>query len=566
MVTKVLIDSLKLVHYSRCEKGILSAIEHFGFYYKIVDLAFERFFEREIENTNLLIIGQEGTGFSLGKTEIELIIKNVYSQGMGLVIFDGYIISYPEDFFKNLKISGFISRKTKKLKLEKSAWLCQGTYLNEIELKKDLIFYSVQFEKKFWKPFLYSDENEICGLYGIFGKGRIVLFLTSAGLWQDETLGHAEGLDDVFFRALIWASKKPIVTKTMPPFITARIDDASASGSKIAKYKETVEKFRYVDILNKYYIIPNIGLFIDDIKEEDIPSIREKYFEKYAEFSPHAFSDPRNLNEFPIYMKHNGEEFSEAELEENFKRVDIKFENFGIKPSKTVNVHFGELGIKALKYLKERNQTFLMNIIKPGKAFSDPKAHIWDLKPYGKIYFSLSEIPEDKDFFNVLSIPFRIESKISDEKKPDFDFLFGCTQFWNENNFVDIKKAIRRGVFQIKRGLENKFFGCFMCHEQRISFLKLEEWEEIIKGIIDEIGKKDIIFRSYDYISEYAKNLKSVSIEKIEYDKNLRITMKGKTKIPLLLTVFQDKDEKEVIFNFLEIPPFENYTILSFKI
>lgn len=564
METKIIVDSLKTVSYSRCTKGIISAIEHFGFYYKIIDLSFERFFEREIENTNLVVIGQEGLGFSFGKEEMDIIIKNL-NLGMGIVIFDGYISSYPENFLKSLKIINFIPKKTLKIKLEKSSWICNGTLLDEIELKNELIYYSVEFDEKIWKPFIYTENNETCGIYGRFGKGKIVIFLVSASLWQNEILGHTEGLDDVFFRSLIWASKKPIITKTMPPFITTRIDDVSGGGSKVAKCIEIVKGLKYVDVLNKYNIIPNLGLFIDDIMEEDIKFIREKYYEKLAEFSPHAFSDPENINEFPIYMKHNGEEFSDGELKENFKKVDKKFEYFNIKPSKTVNVHFGEIGLKALPYLKERNQTYLMNIIKVGKPFSDPRAHIWDLKPYGKIHFSLSEIPEDNDFFNVMSLPYRIEEKISDEKNPDFDFLHKCTNFWNESSYSDVKRAIKRGVFQIKRGLENKFFGCLMCHEQRISFLKIEEWEEIIKGIISQIGIKDKIFKSYDYISEYSKNLKSVSIEKIEIEKNLQITLKGKTKIPLYLQIFYDKKD-EVTYSFLEVPIFENYTILSFKI
>jgi len=564
METKVIVDSLKRVQYSRCEKGIFSAIEHFGFYYKIIDLAFERFFEREIEDTNLIIIGQEGSGFSFGKAETDIILKNLYS-GVGVVIFDGYISSYPASFLKNLKIEDFSPRKTSKIKIEKNSWICAGTYCDEIELKNELMYYFIKTESKFWKPFLYSENGDVCGIYGKFGKGKIVLFLCSAGLWQDEILGHTEGLDDVFFRSLIWASKKPFITKTMPPFITTRINDVSGSGNRAGRYKETVEKFRYVDVLNRYKIIPNLGLFIDDIKNEDLISLREKYFEKQAEFSPHAFSDPNNKNEYPIYMKHNGEEFSDDEIKENFLKVDRKFELFGIKPSMTLNAHFGEVGIKSLPYLKERNQQFLMNIIKIGKAYSDPKAHIWDLKPYGKINFSLSEIPEDNYFFNVLSLPLKIEENLPNEKKVDFDFLYKCTNFRDESKNTDIKKAIKRGIFQIQRGLENKFFGCLMTHEQRISFLKLEEWEEIVKGIFNSIGIKNRIFKSYDYISLYSRNLKSISIEEIEFRGNLQIILKGKTKIPLYLYIFYDRDE-EVIENFLEIPPFENYTTLNFKI
>jgi len=551
METKIIVDSLKRVQFSRCEKGIFSAIEHFGFYYKIIDLAFERFFEKEIENTNLLVIGQEGVGFSFGKEETDIIIKNLYS-GMGIVIFDGYLSNYSENFLKHLKIEKFLSKKTKKLKIEKSSWIGRGTYLDKIELKNDLIFYSAEIDRRIWRPFIYSEENEICGIYGRFGKGKIVMFLTSASLWQDEILGHTEGLDDVFFRSLIWASKKPLITKTMPPFITARIDGVSGSGSKIARFKETTEELNYVNILNKYNFIPNLGIFVDDIEERDIHKIREKYYERQAEFSPHAFSNTEN-----IYMKHNGEIFPDDILKENFKKVDEKFEFFGIKPSKTLNAHFGEIGLNSLQYLKERGQTFLMNIIKIGRSSSDQKADIWDLKPYGKINFCLSEIPEDRDFFNVVSLPY-IEEK-------NFDFLYKCTNFGNENIETDINKAIERGAFQIQRGIENKFFGCLMAHEQRISFLKLNQWEEIIKGIMDKIGTRDKIFKSYDYVSVYSKNLKSISIEKIDFEKGLRITLRGKTEIPLFLYIFFDSGD-EVIYSFLEVPVFENLNILSFRI
>lgn len=563
METKVIVDSSKIVSYSRCEKAIFYAIEHFGFYYKIIDLAFERFSSEELENTNLLILGQEGLGISLGETEASVILKKVYS-GMGLVIFDGYIERYPEGFLKTLRIEKVSPKKTSKIKLNPDCWICQGTILNEIELKNDVIFCSIKDERKLWKPFLFSEENDICGIYGYFGKGKVVIFLTSAGLWHDDILGHTEGLDDVFWRSLIWASKKPFITKTIPPFITARIDDVSGSGSKVAKYIETVERFKYVEILNRFNIVPNLGLFIDDVKEKDIEVMREKYYEKLAEFSPHAFSDPNNINEFPIYMKHDGEEFSDYEIQENFKKVDKKFSEFGIRPSLTLNAHFGEVGLKALPFLKERNQKFLMNIIRVGKSFNDPDAFRWDLMPYGKIEFSLSEIPEDKDFFNVVSMPFRIERKEYSDKIVDFDFLYGCTQFWNENHLVDIKRAIKRGVFQIRRGLENKFFGCLMTHEQRISFLKLEQWEEIIRGIMNEIGLKDKIFKSYDYIGIYAKNLKSVFFEKIQVKEKIEIILRGKTEIPLYFSIFHDVDDK-VSSNFLEIPPFQNYVILNFK-
>ena len=48
----------------------------------------------------------------------------------------------------------------------------------------------------------------------------------SPKVWLPETLGHAWGLDDFFWRGLAWVARKPFVMKAMPPFATMRFDDS----------------------------------------------------------------------------------------------------------------------------------------------------------------------------------------------------------------------------------------------------------------------------------------------------------------------------------------------------
>ena len=565
MKTVIVTDTGKSVPYRRSDRAIFQAVEHFGIYYEIVDLLWNRISYEDLKEVHLLILSQEGISKSLSDEEFSSILKSVY-QGMGLVIFDGFIEWYPENFLKTLKIDKFSSGKTKYLKISPSHWIGLNSAREEIELKREILYYYFS-EIPGWDCFLYDMEKNPCGISTQFGKGKIVLFSISAGLWQDEYLGHTEGLDEVFWRSMVWAAKKPFITKTMPPFITARIDDVSGSGSKVAKCIETVEGLRYLDILNKYGFTPNLGLFIEDIKEMEEKVIKEKYYDGLAEFSPHAFSDPKNINEFPIYMKHNGEEFDEKTLKENFRKVDYKFARIGIKMSKTLNAHFGEIGLKSLPFLKERGVKYFMNPIRVGKPSESSEAHRWEVKPYNKPFFSLGYIPEDKFFFNAVSLPPRIEfstQKLS-SSAPDFDFLYGCTTFNGENKKTDIERAVKRGVFQIKRGLENKFFGCLMTHEQRISHLTLSEFEEIIRKIASEISSSSLIFKSYDYISQYSENRDFYRIEKAEYKNELSIWLKGKNTFPQYLYLFFD-DRDEVKQSFLEVPVFEKYVILNFKI
>jgi hypothetical protein len=399
-------------------------------------------------------------------------------------------------------------------------------------------------------------------MYRNFKRGKVLVFSLSAGLWQNDYLGHAEGLDGVLFRSIVWTSMKPFILRAMPPFVTVRIDDVSGSGSPVAKFKQTVEELTFVDILNKYGFIPNLGLFIDDIGDRDTRKIKEKYYDRTAEFSPHAFTDPENKNEFPIYMKHNGKEFSERELKENFNKTDYKFNAWGIKPSLTVNAHFGDIGVNALPFLKTRGQRFLMNPKKVGKVWNDPQADIWEVGPYGKPNFSLSPIPEDKDFFNVVSHPGDFSA--GSDQTVNFDFLCGCTTFWKENAKNDVQKAIKRGAEQIKKGIENRFFGCLMTHEQRISYLKPDEWDKIIAGISKTV--KDCgISKGYDYISQYAENRMLHRIEKAGYEKQLSVRVKGRSKMSQYLYLFVDENTR-IKQKFLEMPPFEKDTEFNFQI
>ncbi len=558
MKTRVIVDSGNQVNYRRAGRSVLRALDHMGVYYEPIDLSWFRLSSGELENAHLLILAQEGIGKSLSAEESGVILKMV-NQGMGLLVLDGYLGWYPPLFLKEINLERGDSGKTESLKVYPGNRITGKISRQEVEVKMPVLSYSVP-ETPEWSPLLLDGERNICAAYRKFGRGRIVFSFLSASLWQNEYLGFTAGLDGLFRRSVSWAAKKPFITKSMPPFVTARIDDVSFSGGQTVLSRDTVDELRWLDMMNRFGFVPNAGLFIDDIQSCDVRRMREKYYDGLAEFSPHAFSDPGNINEKAIYMKHNGQEFPDDVLMENFKKVDGKFAEFGITPSKTVNAHFAEIGLKALPFLKARNQRYLMNLIRVGRPWSDPSAHSWDVEPYGKPASSMGIIPEDKDFFNVTSHPGEMDSGA-----PDFDFLYGCTPFWNENPSADIGKAVERGLFHIKRGIENGFFGCLMAHEQRIAHLSPGEWEKILKGISSGLKEVPHTFKSYDYISGYAENRTFYRIEKAEFKQNLSVWLKGRSAMPQYLCLFLDEGENTVE-SFLEVPAFEKSVELSFRI
>ena len=317
------------------------------------------------------------------------------------------------------------------------------------------------------------------------GKGRIVQFTLSSEFWLPEYFGHVHGLDGVFWRSVAWAARKPFVMMAMPPFVTTRIDDASGSGSRYLVNKDSAAaSFRYIDALNRFGYIPNVGLFTDDITPEDGKIIKQKFDRGLAEFSAHAWTNERHIYNQRILDKSGASpvEFSAAELREAFAKLDGQFATWGIKPSRTVNSHFFNPGINSLPFLKQRGETFLMFAGRFGRSYSDPTAYAWNPKPYGDPGFTCDYMPDDPEFFNVEAHPYVVapDGRISDA---DIDCLWGNTTFGKEHPTNDLDAAARKGANEIRLGLDSLFFGCLFTHEQRIAVLTVSQWEKVLADI-----------------------------------------------------------------------------------
>ena len=549
------------------KEGIIPALHHFGIPYQVMDLARSPLLKR-FSSFPGIIIGQEHLGKSFTPEITRFLIEKI-KQGTGLVSFDAFLGEYPPEWLDFIGIFPGRVVLTSLIKLKNANHYITSTHPKEEikKLKKPLELTLVNIRKERMGILFIDGEKNPALLVGFLEKGRFVQFVLSAKLWILDYFGHTEGLDDVFWKSIIWVAKKPVVMKAMPPFVTARIDDASGTANIFGKKRNSAnKKFRYLDTLNRYGYIPNVGLFIDDIISEDIFTMRIKYEEGKAEFSPHAFTDPQNIGEKLIYMKHSGEEFSEKELEDNFRRVDKKFFSWGMKPSRVVNAHFAEIGINSLPFLKERGQIYTMNIIRFGRAYADPKGRDWNPKPYGYCGFIFDYMPEDNSFFNVISHPF-ISLK-DDSTAPRFDFLWGCTPFWKESPYNDVEKAAKRGAEQIKRGLDNLFFGCLMTHEQRIATLSIEEWERILSLINETITSYKPIFVGYDYIAQYAKSKIESRLTKAHYipeARKIECYLEGKTNILTKLYIFIER-KGEIEYTLGDIPPFQKSIDVSFKL
>ncbi|MCM8758517.1 MAG: hypothetical protein NC906_01925 [Candidatus Omnitrophica bacterium] len=537
MKTLVLCDTGDFVGYQRFENSILNCLDFYQFLYQPIDISYTLIDSIELDDVNLMIIAQEGTGKKLGPADWRIVFKNV-SSGMGLVIFDGMINSYQEFISQYTGLSEFIIGKTNEIILEES-WINSISAEKIIRLKVPALAGSPSFMDGNWHVFLRDHQLNPIGMWRNLGKGKITILSISQSIWHKSCLGHGGGFDSIFWRTLVHTAKKPFVFKGVPPFITCRINDATGK----SECDSPIKKFAYGSILSEAGFIPHIGLCINEVKQDSFSHIRQLHHQAKAEFSAHAFYQTSHDRDPSIYLGSDGREFSFEQLETNFKQIDKFFSSLSINVAKTINAHRSQIGYNSIGFFKSRGQLFAMNLLKIGKIFSDSRSLMWEPKPFGIPNFCVDYLDDNNEIFNVVSHPGQITNS-----GVNIDFL---------QSFSSIQQAAEKGIFQIKRGLENLTFGCLMFHERNLRGLTIAEFETITSIIANEIKKFPHIFKSYDYVSSYLKNRQDSKIVSLRFqNSHLQIVLSGKSTMDQFVWCFTEK-ENNIMQIFLEIPPFE---------
>lgn len=541
------------------DRAVLSALDHFGMPFQVLDLAEGTLTADVLLSHSALVLGQGGLGHRLSGKDVAAIAEAIET-GVGLVSFDGMLSDYPAAYHRISGVQSPVARQTASVRIACNTHPI--TRMHDLDRKHQAL-----------RPVPFSDvgrlsrgeillrtEEDLPAVFATsLGKGRIVQFTLSSQFWLPQYFGHVHGLDGLFWRSIAWAARKPFVMMAMPPFVTARIDDASGSGSRYLVSKDSAAaSFRYIDGLNRFGYLPNVGLFTDDITSEDGKIIKQKFVLGQAEFSAHAWTNERHIYNQRILNKPGASpvEFSPAELRQAFAKLDGQFAAWGIKPSRTVNSHFFNPGLNSLPFLKQRGETFLMFAGRFGRSYSDPAAYAWNPKPYGDPGFTCDYMPDDPEFFNVEAHPYvvRPDGRISDG---DIDCLWGNTTFGKEHPTNDLDAAARKGAHEIRLGLDALFFGCLFTHEQRIAALTVSQWEKVLADIDKATSKCERIFKSYDYISQYAKSRYDAKITDASHDPGsgrTRVRVAGKSTLPLNLYLFAAEGLE---YQFQQIPAFQ---------
>ena len=227
---------------------VLVALEHFGMPYRLLDLAQERPTAEMLANCAGIVLAQNGLGASLGEAETSLLAAAV-DAGVGLVNLDYDLRQYkapllelfsfgrinphpyvtnavrirePEHYITGMQDPGEyheFDRPVTAIAVEE--WGAGVTPLADGILGRGQLVYIRHLAP--WSAF--EPRNYPLLFAARQGRGRAVQFTLNQRVWLTPFFGRARGMDDLFWRAIVWAVRKPFAANMVPPFVTMSFDD-----------------------------------------------------------------------------------------------------------------------------------------------------------------------------------------------------------------------------------------------------------------------------------------------------------------------------------------------------
>ena len=319
-------------------------------------------------------------------------------------------------------------------------------------------------------------------------------------------LGPVYGMDDLLWRGIVWASRKPFAIQGMPPLITMRVDDATGSDGGVT------DNFNWVKICNEFRLIPWCGTFNDMISPEYIPTLKNLIDNNKATAFPHSFT----WNNDFIYFNHNNLESFDAA--ENTRLARDFYVRNGLKLSNYLVPHYYEISSDALPEIKAMGGDFLGIHMLPDQLYYSEPQDLWlNCGPYrlnrngiaersGPVYYGGNVTLNGIEFFNCLT-------EIRDD---------GSYEWFPDN---DVVSTVARGIRHLRRSLNSMVLSSLFTHEYYISPISTSNWREIISQVTTAISGYSPEYTSTDYAVRYIRARNNIKItDVVETNLNTEIS------------------------------------------
>jgi hypothetical protein len=518
--TVVLVNSASS-NYTDAQRYILPYLDHFGLPYTLLDIS-KTVVTSAIGDYALIVIGHRGLDPNLQylTTTEQANISSAVRLGSGLVNFDNDLTpngtSARYQFIQD--IFGFSYRPVVNATGVQLASNAPQHYIAALHQAGDGYAIGTMTTSGITAPAgvqvlaSFQSVNQPFLSVTNYSLGRAIQWASYQ--WMDSSLwGPIRGLDDLVWRGMVWAARKPFVMQGMPNFVTMRVDDSQGG-------------FWWVKIANEFQLKPWLGLFYNSISSADIVDLSALVNAKSATASVHAFSN----GNFFYYDHRWAADFSDSVIAANFQDATAWHTANNIPISKFLAPHYYEIGTNVFGNLQNWGIEFLGLPTVPGSLYSSS----WTmLGPY-RLYESPGKSDDN-------TRPFSYLDYLSVPGHPEFanKFFNALTEIrddagyeWYPDN--DVAATIGKGTRQVKRALDSMTVATLFTHEYYIQSINLNNWRSILGGITGNVASYSPQYVTMDYAAQYARAKHNSKIASSIYEPTTQIlttTLSGSTDI-----------------------------------
>ncbi len=333
------------------------------------------------------------------------------------------------------------------------------------------------------------------------GSGRVVWWFVSHELWDNAVdgsggdpqgtyhpvlrIGHLHGLDDVLWRGIVWAHRKPMLWNPLQAkYAALKVDDGRGRslGGEAA--------FDYVDAAVTILDVPiQVSLFLDSVGvgSPAATALASLQSAKHIEISAHAFdggdtNPAQPTSDFLYWKRQTGgsgetlvdEPWDAPTLASNWSAIDSFFSARGLTPARWLAPHDAVAGLDNLPYLTARDIEFANTThdlaASAGQGMSD-----WlTAAPFGSGCHALGYTSGGTSLFAV--------STYADCAFWNFDFNVKQGVVAPVSNRDE---SVSNALLQVRRAHGSRFPMLFLTHEYVLEAdgFGLADWEYIVTQI-----------------------------------------------------------------------------------
>lgn len=375
------------------------------------------------------------------------------------------------------------------------------------------------------------------------GLGRAVQWLSINWIGSGN-LGPVSGLDDLVWRSIVWAARKPFVMQGMPPFVTFRVDDV-------------VGPYTWVSTAIQHGFKPWAGVFLDQVTQ--VPALKTLADTGNLTVSIHA----RSYTDFFYFDHDNGVDLSNTVIDQNFLDGTAWHMLNQIPISKVVVPHYYEIGTNAFAGLAEWGVEFVLTPMLPGNLYGADRLLAGP--------FSKSSTPCGSG----CALPFYYADTLPIPNHPEYDGDFhvvlteirdiGGYEWFPSDDPGYLQDTIDRGVAQLKRALDGMELATIFTHEEFILNISDANWDTILAEVKAGVAAYQPEYVTLDYASQYVRAMLTSQIAGSIYNPltgSLDTTLSGATDLPTRFYLFTETGGS-IFSQFVSVPTFNGSTLIS---